>query len=80
MDSIGAFETKMHLAERLDRVEHGESVTFTRHGKPVAQLVPVSMIPKGNRADAIRELRNFGQGRKLDGIRILDLIEEGRRI
>ncbi len=40
METIGAFEAKTHLGELLDRVERGESVTITRHGKPVAQLVP----------------------------------------
>lgn len=80
MNTSGAFEATTHLAELLDRVEHGESVTITRHGTPVAQLVPVATIQKRNRPEAIHELRSFGKGRKLDGIRIRDLIEEGRRI
>lgn len=40
MDEVGAFEAKTHLPKLLDRVERGESVTITRHGRPVAQLVP----------------------------------------
>ena len=39
MDEVGAFEAKTHLPKLLDRVERGESVTITRHGRPVAQLV-----------------------------------------
>ncbi len=42
MDTIGVFEAKTHLSRLLDRVAHGESVTITRHGKPVAYLVPVT--------------------------------------
>ena len=42
MDSIGAYEAKTHLAQLLDRVARGESLTITRHGKPVARLVPVA--------------------------------------
>ena len=41
MDTIGAFEAKTHLAALLERVEHGETFTITRHGKPVAKLVPI---------------------------------------
>ena len=42
MESIGAYEAKTHLAQLLDRVARGESLTITRHGKPVARLVPVA--------------------------------------
>ncbi len=39
MLTIGAFEAKNSLGGLLDRVEQGEEVLITRHGKPVAQLV-----------------------------------------
>ncbi len=37
---IGAFEAKNTLGALLDRVEAGEEIVITRHGKPVAKLVP----------------------------------------
>jgi prevent-host-death family protein len=37
---IGAFEAKNTLGNLLDRVERGEEIVITRHGKPVARLVP----------------------------------------
>lgn len=40
MIEIGAFEAKNTLSALLDRVEHGEEIVITRHGKPVALLVP----------------------------------------
>jgi prevent-host-death family protein len=79
MESVGAFEAETHLMELLDRVERGESVTITRHGKPVAQLVPTPPAQKRNRADVIRELLEVGRGRKLDGMSIREMIDEGRR-
>lgn len=39
MLEIGAFAAKNTLGNLLDRVEQGEEVLITRHGKPVAQLV-----------------------------------------
>ena len=33
-------ETRARLAELLDRVEAGEDVEITRHGRTVARLVP----------------------------------------
>jgi len=40
MREIGAFEAKNTLGALLDRVEDGEEIVITRHGKPVARLVP----------------------------------------
>lgn len=37
---IGAFEAKNTLGALLDRVEKGEEIVITRHGKRVARLVP----------------------------------------
>ena len=36
MNEIGAFEAKNKLGQLLDRVERGEEIVITRHGKPVA--------------------------------------------
>ena len=42
MQEIGAFEAKNTLGTLLDRVERGEEIVITRHGKPVARLVASS--------------------------------------
>jgi len=41
MSVIGAFEAKNTLGTLLDRVERGEEIVITRHGKPVARLTPL---------------------------------------
>lgn len=38
---VGVYEAKTHLPRLLDRVARGETITITRHGKPVAVLRPV---------------------------------------
>lgn len=40
MREIGAFEAKNTLSALLDRVQNGEEIVITRHGKPIARLVP----------------------------------------
>lgn len=42
MQEIGAFEAKNTLGALLDRVQRGEEIVITRHGKPVARLVPTT--------------------------------------
>jgi prevent-host-death family protein len=58
MQEIGAFEAKNTLGALLDRVEQGEEIVITRHGKPVARLVPNSLgIDRGQAQAAIDRLR-----------------------
>ena len=40
MHEIGAFDAENTLGALLDRVQRGEEVVITRHGKRVARLVP----------------------------------------
>lgn len=42
---IGVGEAKAHFSELLDRVRDEEIVlTITRHGRPVARIVPVGLV------------------------------------
>lgn len=41
MQEIGAFAVRNALGAVLDRVERGEEIVITRHGKPAARLVPI---------------------------------------
>lgn len=81
MATVGSFEAKTHLAQLLDRVAGGEEITITRHGKPVARLVPAD--PAARRPDVRRvigDMREFRKANTLgEGVSIRDLIEEGRR-
>jgi prevent-host-death family protein len=49
---VGAFEAKNTLGTLLDRVERGEEIVITRHGKPVARLVPNTELPDQDRVRA----------------------------
>jgi prevent-host-death family protein len=40
MREVQASEAKTHLPQLLDDVEHGETIVITRHGRPIARLVP----------------------------------------
>ena len=77
--TVGAYEAKTHLPELLRRVEKGERITITKHGHPVAELVPASDERRQRVGEAIAGLKEFSKGRKLDGVTIRELIDEGRR-
>ena len=38
MASYGVAEAKNNFTHLLDRVQEGEKITITRHGKPIAEL------------------------------------------
>ncbi|MEK9506564.1 type II toxin-antitoxin system prevent-host-death family antitoxin [Gemmatimonadota bacterium Y43] len=79
MHSVGAYEAKTHLSALLRRVEKGERITITRHGVPIAELVPSGAVGTVDAAAAVAELRDFAKGRTLGpGISVRDLIDEGR--
>lgn len=58
MDKVGAFEAKNTLGSLLDRVEQGEQILITRHGKAVARLVPAKGIIDHDQArEAVQRIR-----------------------
>lgn len=63
MASYGVAEAKNKFTHLLDRVEKGESITITRHGKPVAELrAPAQRGPEMNlekRRALLRELADW---------------------
>jgi prevent-host-death family protein len=80
MESVGAFEAKTHLSELLDRVERGEKITITRHGKPAAMLVPVTETkPKLTHEEIVEGMRELRKSTKPGSMSIKEMINEGRR-
>jgi prevent-host-death family protein len=80
MKEIGAFQAKNRLGQLLDLVEQGEEVVITRHGKAVARLVPPKAgLSRAEAREAARCIREMSRGVTLGGLRLKDLIDEGRR-
>ena len=82
--SVGAYAAKTRLSELLDRVERGEQVVITRHGKPVARLVPEGGHDKAAARAAVARLFALGEQLSRQGVNLTDeeiraLREEGRR-
>jgi prevent-host-death family protein len=79
-NTIGAYEAKTHLSELLERVEAGQEITITKHGAPVAKLVPVKKgASREERIAAVERIQKLSAGLSLGGLKIKDLISEGRR-
>ncbi len=83
MRSVAVFEAKNRFSELLSAVEHGEEITITRHGAPVARLVAVGTagelpLVQGQRvSNAMQRLRSLGSGAEL-GCTVEQAIKQGR--
>ena len=62
--TVGAFEAKTHLSTLLERVERGEEIVITRHGRPVARLAPIS-AEGGSGGDVLARLGALRAGLQL---------------
>lgn len=79
MKTIGSYEAKTHLSRLLDEVAKGEEITITKHGVPVAVLIPPPETRRRSVDEIIDGIREFRKGKTLSGLKTKDLIEEGRR-
>jgi prevent-host-death family protein len=57
MVTVNLVQAKAHLSELLDKVEAGEEVVITRHGRAVAHMQPVSHPKKSLRLDDLAAFR-----------------------
>ena len=80
MQTIQASEAKTHFLRLLDEVERGETIVITRHGKPIARIMPQLEIDREKAQQAFAEMREL---RKRIGSmsveEILSARDEGRR-
>ncbi len=79
MKTIGAFESKTHLAELLQEASEGETFLITRRGVPLAKLVMANQPEKRDLKQVVRDLREIRKGVRLKGTTLRELIDEGRR-
>ena len=78
-DRVGCYEAKTYLPRLLAQVERGARITITRHGIPVAMLVPTRNHAWLKPGEAIEGIKAFRRTHKLGQVSIRELIEEGRR-
>lgn len=76
-NDVGVYEAKTHLTALLDRVEHGEQFIITKHGRPIARLIPIARTDRERRRAAIARIKEMSKGQILGGS-LKDLINEGR--
>jgi prevent-host-death family protein len=59
MTAIEVCDAKTQLPKLLERVRRGERFVITKHGQPVAQLVPADTPSEPNVLETIREMQEW---------------------
>ena len=57
MSSVNLAVAKAHLSELINKVEAGEEVVITRHGRPVARVIPATPVKQPVPLERLAELR-----------------------
>jgi prevent-host-death family protein len=73
MTAVGAFEAKTHFASLLERVAGGEQILITKHGRPVARLVPIGGRDRDKARRAIERIMTSRRGLSLGDVSWRDL-------
>lgn len=77
--SIGAYETKTHLADLLRQVRAGQGFTITQRGAPVADLLPAGVRRQRAGAAAALQMQRFmAQAPECVPCDIRSLLDDGR--
>ena len=79
MITVGAFEAKTNLSALLDKVESGEDILITRHGKPVAVLKTYEADPKRSASDSVARINQLADKSTLGKISWKELRDTGRK-
>jgi prevent-host-death family protein len=82
MATVGAFEAKTHLSQLLDRVERGEEIVITRHGKAVAVLRAADASrDEAAASEQVRQLQELRRkwNARMQGIPLKELTHGGHK-
>jgi prevent-host-death family protein len=79
MATMGIYEARTRWSELIGRVAQGEHFTITRHGIPIADLLPSKAHQHRPLPEVFAKMRAARKGRRLEGISLRDLIREGQR-
>ncbi|MGD9815362.1 MAG: type II toxin-antitoxin system Phd/YefM family antitoxin [Hyphomonadaceae bacterium] len=75
MPHYSVAEAKAKLSELIDRAEKGESVTITRHGKPVVEMRPAAAPPRRMTSADLDRLAQGRRARKAKGSPVAQMLK-----
>lgn len=76
-EPVSAYDAKTHLPKLLERAQQGESFVITRHGKPVARLIPIDRSDDEAVAIALDRVRAIRARLARQRVSLVSVLGEG---
>lgn len=80
MPEIGAYDAKTHLPKLLERVRRGERFVITKHGRPVAELGPVTVPDPQSIRKALDRIRKGREALARRGVSLSRILRKGETL
>lgn len=80
MTRIGAYAAKTRLPELLERVEKGERIVITKHGRPVAELAPFDAADVAPVRQSLAEIRRVRKSLARRGVTTSSILRRGESL
>jgi prevent-host-death family protein len=69
-EPVSAYDAKTHLPSLIARTEKGERFVITRHGHPVAQLIPIEPEDLGTLNASVKNIAKLRQHLAAKGVNL----------
>lgn len=79
MEHVGVYDAKTRLPSLLEKVRKGQQVTITKHGVPIALIVPYRVSASPSIDETIAKIKKLRKGVSLGGQTVRQAMEKGRR-
>ena len=76
-EPVSAYDAKTHLPKLLERAAKGERFVITRHGRPVAQLIPFDNGDEAAIRGALDKVRRIRKKLERQGVGVGAILGEG---
>ena len=76
-EPVSAYDAKTHLPKLLERTARGERFVITRHGKPVAQLIPFETGDDAEFDQALERVEGIRARLARQGVTLASVIAPG---
>lgn len=79
-EPVSAYDAKTHLPRLLERAAQGQRFVITRHGKPVAQLIPFEEGDEASIRQAIDRVASIRAKLARQGVTLARVLDEGETL
>ena len=79
-EPVSAYDAKTNLSRLLEGAARGQRFVITRHGKPIAQLIPFDEAEESAVRAALDKVHALRAQLEREGVTLTSVLEEGESV